>query len=417
MAAFVVYGSLVPFRFGPRTNDFDRVLAEGVNVASRSDAVANMMLGVPLGFALLGLVCVDRNWPRAKAAKVGLLLLPVCVLFTTAVEYAQLYTLTRTCSASDIVAQGLGAAAGMAAWVLIGQRFTGRARAVWERSDVNAVGKLLIAYLLLLAFIQTLPFDVSASPADLYRKLRDGTRFVPFGEFTGLNDEARWKQIAKLAKLVGLYFPLGLLAARLKGRVEGWGVVRVALAAFAVGVCLEAVQLLVKSRTPSATDALVGALAAVGGWYAGQVHHEGLAIPFALSWGVVWFAGMTPVTQSQPGAVRLETPRPFDWMPGLPFESGDPLFTLEEMLTKLVLFGLLGVIVAAWRLPPRSRRGAPGSVRAAVALAAVLGVFVSGFFESGQRWYDAHTPCATDVLLGGFGAALGVVAASRARVL
>lgn len=159
-------------------------------------------------------MCVDRNWPRAKAAKVGLLLLPVCVLFTTAVEYAQLYTLTRTCSASDIVAQGLGAAAGMAAWVLIGQRFTGRARAVWERSDVNAVGKLLIAYLLLLAFIQTLPFDVSASPADLYRKLRDGTRFVPFGEFTGLNDEARWKQIAKLAKLVGLYFPLGLLAAR-----------------------------------------------------------------------------------------------------------------------------------------------------------------------------------------------------------
>ncbi|MBP3959327.1 VanZ family protein [Gemmata sp. G18] len=412
VAAFIVYGSLVPFHFGPRTNSFGRVLADGVRISSRSDAVANVMLGVPLGFALLGLVSVDRAWPRRRVAGLGALLLPVCVLFSSAVEFAQLYTAERTCSASDIVAQGAGALAGMGAWVLWGQALTDRVRAVWARADVNASGQVLIAYLALLAFVQMLPLDLSASPAELYRKLRDTVRFAPFGAFDGLNDAERWEQIAKLAKLAGLYFPLGLLAARLKGHIQTWNIARVVLAAGAVALCLESAQLIVKSRTPSTTDALVGAVAAVLGWYAGRVHHEGLAIPFAVSWGVVWFAGMTPVTQSPANTPRLELPRPFDWVPGRPLESGDPLFTLEEVLTKLVLFGLLGVLVAAWRLPPRHRRGAPGSVRVAVVIATALGLAVSSFFESGQRWYDTHTPCITDVLLGGIGAAVGVVASS-----
>jgi glycopeptide antibiotics resistance protein len=240
-------------------------------------------------------------------------------------------------------------------------------------------------------------------------------RFVPFGEFTGMTDADRWTHIGKLAKLAGLYFPLGLLAARLKGRVETWSIVRAAPAALALAVGLEALQLVVQSRTPSATDALVGALAALVGWYAGRVHHEGLALPFAVCWGIVWCALMTPITQPPAAAPRRETPRPFDWIPGLPLEAGDPLEALEEMLTKLVLFGLLGVLVAAWWLPPRSRRGPGGSLRTAVVIAGGLGLVVSGFIENGQRWNDAHTPCITDVLLGGLGAGLGVLAARLLR--
>jgi VanZ family protein len=342
------------------------------------------------------------------------LLLPACALFAAAVEFAQLFTAGRDCSASDILAQALGAAAGMAAWALWGQRLADRALAVWRRADVDAAGRLLVAYLALLAFIETLPFDLSPSPYGLYRKLRDGgARFTPFGEFEGLTDAQRWDQIGKLAKLAGLFFPAGLLASRVK-RVESWGLPRVALAAAALGVCVEAPQLLMKSRTPSATDALVGACAAVAGWLAGRVHREGLALPFAISWGVIWLAAMTPAALPPAGAPRLAEPRPFDWMPGLPLESGDRLHALEEMLTKLVLFGLLGVLVAAWRLPP-ARRGAPGgSVRVAVVVAAALGLAASGLFESTQRWYELHSPCVTDVLLGGLGAALGALAASLA---
>jgi VanZ family protein len=417
-AAFTIYGSLVPFQFrAPPPEDpvgeFRAVLARGAQIDSRSDSVANVMLGVPLGFALLGALAADRRWPGGKLALVGLLLLPPCALFATAVEFSQLFTPNRTSSASDILAQTIGSAGGMVAWGLCGQAVADRALAVWRRADVDAAGRLLVAYIVLLAFIETLPFDVSASPADLYRKLRDGgVRFVPFGEFAGAGDLECWRLAGKLAKLAGLFFPVGLLASLMKGRVASWGALRIALAAVALGLCMEAPQLLVRSRSPSATDALAGAAAAVAGWFAGRVHREGLALPFALSWGVIWLALMTPVALPPAGTPRLPEPRAFDWMPGMPLESGDPLGGLEEMLTKLVLFGLLGVLVAGWRLPP-VRRGAPGgSARVAAVIAAALGLGISALFEANQRWYGTHTPCISDVLLGGLGAALAVLAAS-----
>ncbi|MBM3981174.1 MAG: VanZ family protein [Planctomycetes bacterium] len=419
VAAFTVYGSLVPFHFrgrafGDALDEFAATFAAGPKLVSRSDALANLLLGVPLGFALLGLACADRGCARARAARAGLVLLPLCALFAAGVEFAQLFTAARTCSASDVLAQTFGAALGMLAWVFRGQALTDAARAVWTRADVNAAGRVLIGYVALVALVQTLPFDVTASPADLYRKFRDGgVKFAPFGEFDGADDARRWELIGKLVKLAGLFFPLGLLAARLKGRTEHWGLVPVALAALALAVLLEAPQLVVRSRTPSATDVLVAALAALGGWYAGRVHHEGLALPFAASWAVVWFAALTAVTQPPAGATPRDAPRPFDWVPGLPLESGDPLHALEEMLVKLVLFGLLGVIVAAWRLPPRSRRAPHGSVPVALGAAAALGQLAAAFFENGQRWHDTHTPCITDVLLGGAGAVLGVLVASR----
>jgi VanZ family protein len=418
-AGFTVYGSLVPFHFralalADALDAYGAVLAAGVKIDSRSDAVANVLLGGPLGFALLGLVCVDRGWPPRKVIRFGLFLLPACVLFAASVEFSQLFTTERTCSASDIVAQSLGSAAGMAAWVLRGQTLTDRVRDVWNRADLNAAGRLLIAYLALLAFIQTLPFDVSASPYSIYGKFRDrGVRFVPFGEFATADDAGRWKEIAKLVKLAGLYVPVGLLAALMTGRIERWSAVRLALAALALGVGMEALQVPIRTRISSATDALVGAVAALAGWYAARVHRAGLALPFAVSWGVVWFAAMTATTQPPPGTPRLGEPRPFDWIPGLPLQSGDPLNALEEMLTKLVLFGLLGVLIAAWRVHPPARGAPGGSVRGAVVLAAVLGLLASAFFESSQRWYNANTPCITDVLLGGAGAALGVLIASR----
>ncbi|HEY1186226.1 MAG TPA: VanZ family protein, partial [Gemmata sp.] len=182
VAAFIVYGSLVPFHFGPRTDSFARILGAGVRVSSRSDLIANTLLGVPLGFALLGAVCADRGWPRARVAAVGLGLLPACVLLAAAVEYAQLYTHTRNCAVSDIVAQGAGALLGVSCWVLFGQVWADRARAVWDRSAVNATGQLLLAYVGLVLLIQVLPLDLSASPADFARKLRAAARFGLFGE-------------------------------------------------------------------------------------------------------------------------------------------------------------------------------------------------------------------------------------------
>ena len=88
-------------------------------------------------------------------------------------------------------------------------------------------------------------------------------------------------------------------------------------------------------------------------------------------------------------------------MPGLPLETGDPLNALEEMLTKLVLFGLLGVLIAAWRLPPRTQGGkAALNVALAIAKRRTPG---RGLHREQPAMGITHTPCITDVLLGGLG--------------
>ncbi len=417
VAAFIVYGSLVPFQFHPRTlgqaaETFQHILTAGVTIPSRSDAVANVLLGLPLGFALMGWLAAERGWSRWRVARSGLLAWPVCMTFSGAVEFVQLFTPTRTCALSDILAQAVGACAGIIAWIVSGPSFTATVRKLVSRTDLNAAGRIGLGYIAFVAFVQTLPFDATASPAQLYCKLRNEVRFRPFSECDGPTAAERWQLTGRLAKVAGLFFPIGLLAAHIRGRIERWNLPRVALAALGLAVGLESLQLMIQSRVPSTTDALIGALAAVAGWYAARVHQEGLARPFAVSWFLIWLAMMTPITQPPAEAPRRPSPRPFDWIPGLPLTDGHPLLALEEMLTKLVLFGLLGVLVAAAWLPPRTRRGPRGSARTAAVIAGIAGLVIAAAIENRQRWFDTHTPCITDVLLGGLGAVMGVAMAS-----
>lgn len=419
-AAFTLYGSLVPFRFralapGRAGELFADLLAGGVWVYSRSDLLVNVLLGVPLGFCLLGAVRADRAPDPRRALRAAALVWPACALFALGVEFAQQFTLTRNCALSDIVAQALGSALGLLLWAARGPALVRAARAAWERTDPDPAGRLLLAHLALVLFVQTLPFDVTVSPGELYKKVRDGgATLEPFAELRGAGAAERWNLYGKWARLAGLYFPAGLLLARATGRPARWGAARVALAALACAALAEGAQLFVRSRGPSATDALVGAAAVLVGWYAARVHREGLALPFAFSWFVVWLAALTPAYLPRPGEPPLAAPRPFEWVPLRAAEGGDPMAALEDVLTKLVLFGLLGVLVAARVLPPKARRGPGGSGRVAALAAAALGALAAALVEHAQRWSAAHTPGVTDVLIGGTGAALGALAARAA---
>ena len=109
--AFTMYGSFVPFEFVSRPwSDvqvgFWHIARGGVDISSRSDFIANCMLGVPLGFCLLGALRVDRPG-RGFVAAVGVWL--VCVLVAVSVEFAQAYCPTRTPAVSDVLAQSIGA--------------------------------------------------------------------------------------------------------------------------------------------------------------------------------------------------------------------------------------------------------------------------------------------------------------------
>jgi VanZ family protein len=406
--AFTVLGSLVPFEFRSRgwadaTGSFAWAMTHRVKVQSRSDAVANVLLGVPLGFGLLGWVSVDRGGSRRRLALWAAALWPACLAVAAAVEFAQLYLPARTCAGSDVLAQGLGALLGMAAWLAGGQRLTDEVRQAMAGSGTAVRG--LIAYLLLLAFLQALPLDLSLSPADAYRKFRDGgVQLVPLGEFPRLAGPAVWHRLATLTQLAALYLPVGLLAAQVPGRFwAGENAWLVGLAAVGLALGLELAQVLVQSRSSSATDVLVGGSAVLIGWRIGRGGNRGVSWYQGTLLGLVWVAAVVLVGWHP---FELGPPVPFDWLPGSPLVAGNPLWVLDELLTKLVLFGLLGVIVAAvaadqsWRVP---------------AWAALIGLLSATVIEVGQTRLVGHTPGLTDVLLGGLGAGCGAWTTNRVK--
>ena len=211
----------------------------------------------------------------------------------------------------------------MLAWLACGRRVTDEVRAA--ATGAGAAGRFLVGYVLLLAFVQSLPLDLTLSPYQVYHKVRDGgVRVVPFGEFRTLDRDGAWGRAAALLKLAGLYLPVGLLAGCLPaGHWAARSAGRVALAVLALALAIEAAQVLVYSRTTSATDAVVGAAAAFLGWVLVRLRSGPELGPGDVLGLGSWWLGALGVVSWEPFAFAGPA-RPFDWVPGSPLE---PTFT------------------------------------------------------------------------------------------
>lgn len=383
-AAFVLYGSWVPFDFrAPPGNDPVRYFVDclrdpdRIAVHSRSDSIGNVAVAVPLGFFLLAAARVERRRGLGELLA-ALALWPLAVAVAVLAEFGQVFLPTRYATGADIWCQAVGAALGMIGWVVAGRWLTGHARAVWDRARPReAAGRLLAAYLLWVAAAQALPLDLSASPAEAYRKLRDRVIWVPFGEFGpgGPSDAGM-----KFVKLVGLFLPAGLLA----GRVWATPLRPLALGVLLAGAT-EAGQLVVQSRTPSATDVVAGTAGVLLGWAASRYGSRWALLP-------AWLAALAVIFWAPFDFVGGAGS--FGWLPGRPLE-GHPLFALEDAVVKLALFAPVGTAAGS------SRRGALAGGLAALAV------------EVGQLFLPAHVPGVSDVILGAIGGAAGGWAAAR----
>lgn len=407
--AFTVVGSLVPFEFrarelGEAVNSFCWAMTHRLMVESRSDGIANVLLGIPFGFALLGVLLSDGARSRSEVLLRSLTVLATCLAFAATVEFTQLFAPTRTCCGSDVLAQGLGAIIGMTIWFAFGP--TIRREVDLVMIGGGATSRLLVLYLALFGFTQALPLDLTLSPYAAYHKFREGRLILtPFHELSNPSAIERWAHVATLLKLAVLYLPVGLLA----GLVPGWSSDRahagkLALLGLVLATAIEAGHVLAQSRTASVTEVLVGVAAMVVGWLcarfrAARVYSIGRAIVL----GSLWLVAVA-VTSWQPFAFEPVC-QPFNWTPGSPLEGREPFVALEEMATKLVLFGLGGALAASLRAPGATCGGFTAAIGWGIAIATVA--------EIGQQYLSGHSPCVTDVLLGGLGSFLGFWIASR----
>ena len=281
----------------------------------------------------------------------------------------------------------------------------------------DAAGRLLLAYVALLAFIQVLPLDLTASPAE---PVPQDSATGECGSCRSVSSSGRATRsagsyFAKLVKFAGLYLPVGLLAARLKGRIESWSIAprgargtgagRVSGSAATGGAIAHAERDRRGRRRAGGDGRLVRRA---------RIHHEGLALPFAVSWGIVWLAAETSghATAPRHAATRHAAPVRLDAR-GCRSKAA----TRCSRSKRSDEARAVRAVGRARRARGDFRRapGAPGgSVRVAVAVAAVLGLLDFGVFEAASGGTTRTRPCITDVLLGGLGAALGVLVASRA---
>ena len=421
-AAFVIYGSLVPFSFRPMPwaeakAQFIQCLSRTHYHTSRSDVAVNVLLMAPLAMFLTGAVAYRRS---ALTAILGAAIaIAACGMLSFGVEFAQMFFPPRTPSRTDIAAQHLGALLGIGVWLLAGRNLVDGLRR-WKAADgqANHAAALLPACLLLLVILQTVPFDFATSPVELYRKWRAGAvNLLPFAYPAHSMLDTINAAILNAAQ----YVPLGMLGrlARSCRPVPRW--THPALLAVGAPLLAEAAQLLVLSRVADLTDVLTGACGVLAGWWAAAVlQWQPSSVAGRWFKPAVWtllvavWLGLLALVYWQPLDFHFSRQMirhklaGIDLVPLADYQNTTPYNAIDQCAAKLMLFVPLGALLAAACI----HRGA-GRRPGRACLLPVLGITlaVAVLLEAGQLLLPSRYPGLTDILLGcvGSSAGLGIV--------
>ena len=126
-AAFLVYGSLLPFDFQMASLEnaalhFFGSVQSGQQAQSLTDWITNVVIFVPLGFFGFAIVHNERG-SIATTGKI-IVVLGGSLMLSILIEFAQVFFPPRDSSLMDVLANGLGAAAGCAGWFMMGHGTT-----------------------------------------------------------------------------------------------------------------------------------------------------------------------------------------------------------------------------------------------------------------------------------------------------
>ena len=274
-AAFVLYGSLMPWRL--RWRSFDAAYASYLGLAehaqlrfSFNDFATNLAI-----FAVLALL-----WSASLSTRPGsrwrhvAFVLAGSSLFSAGIEFAQLYVPQRTSSIHDWVANSLGAAIGAGAWAVAGRRL---AAFIAQASPANAPRPLGSDAAQRAVVVAALPYFIVLGAAGHWYSapwlgLHEATARaaeVSLLPFFYHQEASTLIALASMLWQVLLYAPLGAGLRVLTTSATVDTSMRPAVAAAVgagVAVVLEGGRLFVAGQHPDLGNVVVAALAAAGGF-------------------------------------------------------------------------------------------------------------------------------------------------------
>jgi VanZ family protein len=415
VVAFALYVSLLPFRLQPvplgaAWDDFRVAMSSWPGRVPRVNFLANILLFVPVGFGLCGALRADRD----RRLTVGALLVVFCasVAASLTAEFLQEFAPRRVVSASDVLAQTMGCAIGVVAWLGLGPEIIQWMRETRRRTHHDRVTRALVAYAAFWTFANLAPFDITLNVERLGRQWQEGAIvLVPFGSNLPL-PRLLWDAVVTAVSAL----PLGALL------LVGWqrpnqrrSVAAVMGIGVAALVALETVQIFIRSHAADTTDVLCGAAGvAAGAWVGLRIFERTLRAPardalMRWAWaGVAAWCLMLCAYHWQPfdflldeRLIRQKLAR-VSLVPLAGYRSGSDLNAFNNLLAKLGMAIPLGGI-ASIALSGLAHRPAVFAVMWVSLSAAVFGAI-----ELGQFFLPTRFPDPTDVWLGVLGAGLGV---------
>lgn len=263
-ATLVIFGSWAPLHF--QNADFAEVwklyLDAGRGLLrSRSDLVANILLGIPFAYTLMGFLASDVK-SRGRIRANVLLVMSAAALLAIWVELGQGWFPGRVPSIRDSIAQIFGATLACVAWWVTGDRILGMVNRML--AGANPISRVQAAISLIAMSVlvwSVMPGDVLVSPVDIVRKWKNGgVEVIPFtrGQASAAESIFQWFTGMILA------IPLGLWAVQFLGLTlrHSTTLTEKALLAIGLGMLPEVLQIPIGSRIASATDALFGIIGA-----------------------------------------------------------------------------------------------------------------------------------------------------------
>ncbi|HDQ39512.1 MAG TPA: VanZ family protein [Desulfonatronum sp.] len=412
-ACFIIYGSLVPFRFehlplSEAWAGFLAVLASPPRLYSNTNLLANVLIGIPGPFLFLAVLHTRKSLLHT------LFLLPAalayCALLAATAEFLQLYFPGRMTLLSDIVAQTMGGAMGIACWLMIGPYTRSMLQTLlFEGGGMKTGTFLLWCYLGVILLLHALPLDLSARLGTLYRQLEDGRIIlVPFSTWS-----SPAAIIANVPSVLA-WMPVGWFLVR----VKAWPLAAAMLIAALGAATLEFVQIFVLSRTTDVTNVLLGGIGGLtGGIIATLSPGRTAPMPKGTPWRntilgsalfLAWFgltirAFWSPFTFQFDRAFLAQRVKDISLIPLHAYIGKPYLLSAFNILEVLVCFIPLGVIFSSIVTRHFQGQGA----RAATLLFFLIACLLAGLIEFGQVFLPQRYPDITDWILMVAGAMLG----------